>query len=162
MKQRRAAEYERMQRIVETLSSLKWKNWGNPFKEVPPPSLVLPLFAADELERARASFHPTHGGDRLCCCSRLFLATQLITPENCVSMGVPDYFMIVKQPMSLDLIATRIQGRQYASFSHFEADVQLVIANAKLFNREGEAVHRFAVELEQRFRDLVSGGQQSK
>eukprot|EP00616_Rhizochromulina_sp_CCMP1243_P009624 CAMPEP_0118989826 /NCGR_PEP_ID=MMETSP1173-20130426/48718_1 /TAXON_ID=1034831 /ORGANISM="Rhizochromulina marina cf, Strain CCMP1243" /LENGTH=219 /DNA_ID=CAMNT_0006940835 /DNA_START=1 /DNA_END=660 /DNA_ORIENTATION=+ len=80
---------------------------------------------------------------------------ELITPENCEAFGVPDYFKIVEKSVSLDVISRRVREHRYASFSHFEADVRLVVSNAKLFNREGEKVHQFATELEARFDALL-------
>ena len=75
-----------------------------------------------------------------------------ITRTNHVSLGVPDYFKVIKRPMDLTRIRERAEAvisdraiaeskpaACYGSVDEFLADVALVVYNAKLFNLPASA-----------------------
>ncbi|KAJ1975783.1 hypothetical protein H4R34_004211, partial [Dimargaris verticillata] len=62
----------------------------------------------------------------------------------------PDYFEVIDEPMSLDIIAQKI-ATDYQSFSQFQHDCRLVFKNAKFFNEQGSQIYEDAVTLEKIF-----------
>jgi hypothetical protein len=56
--------------------------------------------------------------------------------------------MIVKNPMDLGTIHGKLGAGSYKSFSAFEADVQLIWDNAKLFNNPDSDVYEAAAQME--------------
>ena len=75
---------------------------------------------------------------------------QQITPQNCASLGLPDYFDFVTIPMDLKTM----QEKTYSDQEDFENDFGLIVSNAKAFNRPGEPVYEMAQELELEFKAL--------
>ena len=47
---------------------------------------------------------------------------------------VKDYYEIIKIPMDLQTIETKIQKKQYQTFHQFEEDVLLIFSNCKSYN----------------------------
>ncbi len=58
-------------------------------------------------------------------------------PVDPVADGVPDYYSVVKKPMDLGTVQTKLHGRGYKSSDDFVADVRQVWANCKSFNGPG-------------------------
>eukprot|EP00474_Spongospora_subterranea_P010266 CRZ10724.1 hypothetical protein [Spongospora subterranea] len=69
-------------------------------------------------------------------------------PVDWNEMQIPEYPKIVKSPMDLGTIKSRLDSAWYSSFAAFAADVQLVWDNAKLFNEPGSEVHEAAIQME--------------
>ncbi|KAJ6624860.1 hypothetical protein B0H10DRAFT_2004445 [Mycena sp. CBHHK59/15] len=61
---------------------------------------------------------------------------------------VPDYFDIVKNPMSWSNIEKKLDDHQYWDIQSFKDDVQLVIDNAILYNKEGTPFHKTALRIQ--------------
>ncbi|KAI0211515.1 Histone acetyltransferase GCN5 [Lamellibrachia satsuma] len=66
------------------------------------------------------------------------------------STEVPDYYKVIKFPMCLDLIASRLRQRLYTDVEHFVSDMRRIFWNCKLYHqpnsplyRHGEIVERF-------------------
>ncbi|KAJ1975330.1 hypothetical protein H4R35_003187 [Dimargaris xerosporica] len=62
----------------------------------------------------------------------------------------PDYFEVIDEPMSFDIIAQKIAS-DYQSFAQFQHDCRLVFKNAKFFNEQGSQIYEDAVTLEKIF-----------
>ncbi|KAJ3037964.1 hypothetical protein HDV00_001167 [Rhizophlyctis rosea] len=60
----------------------------------------------------------------------------------------PDYYQEIKQPIALDIIQTKIDRRDYKKLAELEADLILMVTNAKEYNREGSEIYQDAVELQ--------------
>jgi hypothetical protein len=59
-----------------------------------------------------------------------------LEPVNVVALDIPDYPLIVKNPMDFGTIKTKIKEQKYKSIEEFEADMELVFYNCRLYNGE--------------------------
>ncbi|MCD7448886.1 hypothetical protein HAX54_046980 [Datura stramonium] len=74
-------------------------------------------------------------------------------PVNVKALGLHDYHDIIKHPMDLGTIKTRLSQNWYKSPKEFAEDIRLVFNNAMTYNPEGQDVHIMAEELSQIFED---------
>lgn len=65
-------------------------------------------------------------------------------PVDAKGLGLHDYHTIVKQPMDLGTVKTKLGKSLYTSPLDFAEDVRLTFNNAILYNPVGHDVHRFA------------------
>jgi hypothetical protein len=72
-----------------------------------------------------------------------------------VPASVPGYYEMIKQPMDLSTIRNKLDSNAYSSRGEFESDFLLMVLNAYTYNHPDNFVHKFAVELESSFRDLM-------
>ncbi|KIY49641.1 hypothetical protein FISHEDRAFT_72282 [Fistulina hepatica ATCC 64428] len=61
---------------------------------------------------------------------------------------VPGYVEMIKQPMDLGTMTTKVERGKYRSLGEFEADFRLVISNAKAFNPPGTIYYAEAERIE--------------
>ncbi|KAK1266770.1 Transcription factor GTE10 [Acorus gramineus] len=73
------------------------------------------------------------------------------TPVDVVKLQIPDYFNVIKHPMDLGTIKSKIASGVYSSPSDFLADVRLTFTNAKTYNPPGNDVHIMADTLSKFF-----------
>ncbi|KAH9482693.1 Bromodomain-containing protein 8 [Psilocybe cubensis] len=59
----------------------------------------------------------------------------------------PDYHDIVKRPMDLKTIKTRVKDGVIANSLEFQRDIYLMFANAMMYNRPGSDVHAMAEDM---------------
>ncbi|KAJ3679250.1 hypothetical protein LUZ60_017261 [Juncus effusus] len=69
------------------------------------------------------------------------------TPVDVAGMNLHDYYQIVKQPMDLGTVKSRLSKGLYQSAEDFASDVRLTFNNALLYNPKGHVVHELAFEL---------------
>ena len=55
-----------------------------------------------------------------------------------------DYYQIVRNPMSFDIIESKVDGVQYATIADFQRDFDRMFDNARLYNEEGSQVYQDA------------------
>ncbi len=60
----------------------------------------------------------------------------VINEENCSMMGIPDYCQIVKNPMNLSYIQSKLTQCHYETLQEFFADIELMIQNSFLYNSD--------------------------
>ncbi|CAI0456789.1 unnamed protein product [Linum tenue] len=72
-------------------------------------------------------------------------------PVDVVKLNIPDYFTIVKHPMDLGTIKSRLMSGLYSSPLEFAEDVRLTFSNAMLYNPKGNDVHLMAESLKKFF-----------
>jgi hypothetical protein len=72
-------------------------------------------------------------------------------PVDPVALGIPDYFDVVKCPMDLGSIRSKLQRGFYENVSDCIADMDLVFQNAMTFNASTHPVHQAALHLSQEF-----------
>ncbi|KAJ0534261.1 putative chromatin remodeler Bromodomain family [Helianthus annuus] len=65
-------------------------------------------------------------------------------PVDVVALKIPDYFNVIKKPMDLGTIKTKLCSGSYSSPSQFAADVRLTFSNAMTYNPPGNDVHIMA------------------
>lgn len=61
-------------------------------------------------------------------------------PVDWKGMGLIDYLTIVKNPMDLGTVKTRIEQEKYETLDEIATDVRLVWRNCMLYNRDGSEV----------------------
>lgn len=74
-----------------------------------------------------------------------------LAPVDTVSLNIPNYSEIVKEPMDLGTIQTKLANNQYENGDEFERDVRLVFKNCYAFNPEGTDVNMMGHRLESIF-----------
>ncbi|KAI3457391.1 hypothetical protein Pfo_014054 [Paulownia fortunei] len=74
-------------------------------------------------------------------------------PVNANALGLADYHDIIKHPMDLGTIKTRLSQNWYKSPREFAEDVRLVFRNAMTYNPKGQDVHIMAEQLSQIFEE---------
>lgn len=75
-------------------------------------------------------------------------AFPFYTPVDPVALNIPDYFKIIKKPMDLSTIQSKLKTNQYESGNDFEADIRLMFRNCYKFNPANQAVHQMGKRLE--------------
>jgi hypothetical protein len=68
-------------------------------------------------------------------------------PVDPVALGLHDYFTIIKHPMDLGTIRSRLSHGQYRNPKEFADDVRLTFHNAMTYNPKGQDVHFMAEQL---------------
>ncbi|KAL0077508.1 Bromodomain-containing protein [Phycomyces blakesleeanus] len=74
-----------------------------------------------------------------------------LAPVDIVALNIPDYPSIVKNPMDLSTIESKLAEGFYDSPEAFEADIRLMFKNCYLYNPPAVPVHRMGRELEKVF-----------
>lgn len=74
-----------------------------------------------------------------------------VEPVNAEKMGLLDYHTIIKQPMDLGTVRTRLEAGAYHHPNDVADDIRLVFRNAKTYNPAGSDVHVMAATLEESF-----------
>jgi len=79
------------------------------------------------------------------------MAFPFYVPVDPVALNIPDYFKIIKKPMDLSTISTKLKTNQYDNASDFEADIRLMFSNCYKFNPSDQHVHKCGKALENIF-----------
>ncbi|XP_031253135.1 transcription factor GTE4 [Pistacia vera] len=74
-------------------------------------------------------------------------------PVDARALGLHDYFAIIKHPMDLGTVKSRLNKNWYKSPKEFAEDVRLTFHNAMTYNPEGQDVHVMAEQLLKIFED---------
>lgn len=74
-------------------------------------------------------------------------------PVDVKGLGLLDYFTIIKHPMDLGTVKTRLNKNWYKSPKEFAEDVRLTFHNAMTYNPKGQDVHIMAEQLLKIFED---------
>uniref|UniRef100_A0A0B7AIS6 Protein polybromo-1 n=1 Tax=Arion vulgaris TaxID=1028688 RepID=A0A0B7AIS6_9EUPU len=93
---------------------------------------------ADDLEQLFAAIVTTKDGDR-----DISQAFQLLPQRS----KYPQYYEVIKNPIDLKMIATKIQSSKYKNLDDLEKDLLLMVKNAKTFNEPKSLIYRDAVTL---------------
>eukprot|EP00268_Persea_americana_P035231 TRINITY_DN34792_c0_g1_i2.p1 TRINITY_DN34792_c0_g1~~TRINITY_DN34792_c0_g1_i2.p1 ORF type:complete len:530 (-),score=104.44 TRINITY_DN34792_c0_g1_i2:2639-4228(-) len=75
-------------------------------------------------------------------------------PVDVVALGLHDYRQIIKQPMDLGTVKSKMKKNLYSSPLDFAADVRLTFNNAMIYNPRGHEVHTMAEQLLARFEEM--------
>lgn len=60
---------------------------------------------------------------------------------------VPDYTNVVKHPMDLSTMRSKIDAFEYDSLAQFQADFELMISNCLAYNSEDTVFYRAALKM---------------
>ncbi|CAK7328257.1 unnamed protein product [Dovyalis caffra] len=72
-------------------------------------------------------------------------------PVDIVKLNIPDYYTIIKNPMDLGTIKSKIASGAYSSPLEFMADVRLTFQNAMVYNPQGSDAYVMADTLSKFF-----------
>lgn len=74
-------------------------------------------------------------------------------------LGVPTYFDVIPRRDARDLrtIRQKLDADKYDTIEAWEADMELMIHNAKLFNGADSEVGQVAVVVRSKYREMLSG-----
>ncbi|CAH9085301.1 unnamed protein product [Cuscuta europaea] len=78
------------------------------------------------------------------------------TPVDYKGLGLHDYHLIIKHPMDLGTVKSRLDRYEYATPLDFAADVRLTFKNAMCYNPKGQDVHAMAELLLNNFDDMFT------
>ena len=56
--------------------------------------------------------------------------------------SLPEYYEVIKEPMDLRGIARKVQSNAYTGLDEMLRDLNLMCANAKLFNEPGSEIYK--------------------
>ncbi|KAL1203982.1 Transcription factor GTE10 [Cardamine amara subsp. amara] len=73
------------------------------------------------------------------------------TPVDPVMLNIPDYFTVIKHPMDLGTIRSRLRNGEYSSPLDFAADARLTFSNSMAYNPPGNQFHSMAQGLSKYF-----------
>lgn len=76
------------------------------------------------------------------------------SPVDVVGLGLHDYYDIIKNPMDLGTIKSKMAKNLYSSPLDFASDVRLTFSNAMTYNPKGHDVYIIAEQLLARFEEL--------
>ncbi|KAM1739690.1 hypothetical protein ACFX11_015368 [Malus domestica] len=72
-------------------------------------------------------------------------------PVDVVKLNIPDYFTVIKHPMDLGTVKSKLNSGVYSSPLEFAADVRLTFSNALTYNPPGNEYHIMAETLSKYF-----------
>ncbi|KAE8732699.1 bidirectional sugar transporter SWEET2a-like isoform X1 [Hibiscus syriacus] len=72
-------------------------------------------------------------------------------PVDPKALGIPDYFSIIKNPMDLGTVKSKLAKNIYIGTDEFVADIRLTFSNAMLYNPPSNNVHKMAKEMKDVF-----------
>ncbi|CAG8750011.1 21700_t:CDS:10, partial [Dentiscutata erythropus] len=75
------------------------------------------------------------------------------TPVN--GDEVPDYYKVIKNPMDLSKIESKVENNCYKSIEEFAHDVRIIFHNCKVYNADGTVYVKCATGLEKYFDDRL-------
>ncbi|XP_011652479.1 transcription factor GTE10 isoform X1 [Cucumis sativus] len=73
------------------------------------------------------------------------------TPVDVVKLNIPDYFTVIKHPMDLGTVKSKLTAGEYTHPLDFAADVRLTFSNAMTYNPPANDVHTMAKTLSKFF-----------
>ncbi|XXG67411.1 hypothetical protein AAC387_Pa06g0769 [Persea americana] len=79
------------------------------------------------------------------------------TPVDVKGLGLHDYYTIIKHPMDLGTVKSRLNKNWYKSPREFAEDVRLTFRNAMTYNPKGQDVHFMAEQLLKIFEERWAG-----
>ena len=76
-------------------------------------------------------------------------ASAFRLPVDPDSLGIPDYYQIVKKPMDMSCIKGKLDKGEYTDPWEFVDDVWLMFENAWLYNRKTSRVYKWCSKVKQ-------------
>lgn len=77
-------------------------------------------------------------------------------PVDPVALRIPDYPLIIKEPMDLNTVGKKLSTGQYSSQAAFEEDIRKIWTNALTYNLPGSQIYRTTEEIKKFFERLIS------
>ena len=105
--------------------------------------------------RLEMSYWQGEGKKLLLSLRNLADSDPFLTPVDWKGLGLKDYPSIVKYPMDLTTMATKLSNKEYATVTDFVADFKLIVSNCKTYNAEFSEVYEMASRMDAEFGRLV-------
>jgi ATP-dependent helicase STH1/SNF2 len=77
--------------------------------------------------------------------TRLIIGPFLKLPRK---RDYPDYYAFIQEPIAIDMIEQKVEDNKYASLKELEADITLLVKNAKTYNEDGSLLFEDATVIE--------------
>jgi hypothetical protein len=87
-----------------------------------------------------------------------YRSSPFAIPLNEETLGTlyEQYMKIVKYPMDLTTVKTKLENKEYQNFNEFHQDMMLIFSNCRDFNAKGSDVYESANQLEDYYKILIS------
>lgn len=82
-----------------------------------------------------------------------FIAYAFYSPVDPVALNIPTYHSVIKKPMDLSTIQSKLKTGQYENAEEFESDMRLMFKNCYRFNLDGDPTYLAGKSLEAVFDD---------
>ena len=82
-------------------------------------------------------------------------------PVNPTLLCLPDYFDVIKKPMDLSTIKTKLDEGKYSNPQEYVDDVWLMLNNAWMYNKKTSKVYKFCTKLSEIFSSCIDPVMQS-
>ncbi|KAL5013533.1 hypothetical protein ScPMuIL_007803 [Solemya velum] len=92
----------------------------------------------EDLETVFAAVMTAQDGDR-----NISEPFQLLPPKS----SYPEYYRVIRDPIDLKMIATRIQDGAYRTLDDLDRDLSLMVKNAKIFNEPKSLIYKDALTI---------------
>ena len=86
-------------------------------------------------------------------------AIPFLEPVDTVAMQLPDYFEIIKKPMDLGTVKSKLQRNDYKEPVQVLRDILQCFNNAIEYNPASEPAHKMAIAMHTSFTSLCNGSQ---
>ncbi|KAI9367797.1 hypothetical protein BJX61DRAFT_547153 [Aspergillus egyptiacus] len=80
-----------------------------------------------------------------------FYAAPFYVPVDPVALNIPTYHSIIKKPMDLSTVQSKLNTGQYENAKEFEADIRQIIKNCFKFNLKGDPTYSAGEKFEELF-----------
>jgi bromodomain-containing factor 1 len=77
-------------------------------------------------------------------------------PVDPVALNIPSYHRIIKKPMDLGTMSSKLASGEYTNAKEFERDFDLIIKNCRAFNGEDHLIYHQALRLQDLYRAEMS------
>ena len=89
--------------------------------------------------------------ERLRNSKKIKAAAAFLQPVNPVALGIPTYLDIIKQPMDMSTMESKLKADQYNTVNAFLADFSTMVQNSVTFNGREHAVSQAGLNLQAYF-----------
>jgi bromodomain-containing factor 1 len=80
-----------------------------------------------------------------------------LAPVDPVALQIPTYWKVIKKPMDLSTVQTKLDANEYEKAKDFEEDVRQIFKNCFTFNKPGDLVYKSGQDLEKLFNEKWEG-----
>ncbi|KAL2821913.1 Bromodomain-containing protein [Aspergillus granulosus] len=80
-----------------------------------------------------------------------YCAAPFYYPVDPVALNIPTYHSIIKKPMDLNTVQTKLNTGQYENAKEFEADIRQIVKNCFKFNLKGDPTYLAGEKFEELF-----------
>lgn len=84
------------------------------------------------------------------------IAFPFLLPVDPVALNIPHYHKLIKHPMDLSTIGTKLEHGQYENAKEFDSDIRLMFQNCYKFNPAADPVHGMGKSFEAVYDDKWS------